>query len=780
VKASPKLKSRASENALVASEARYRRLFETAQDGILILDAHSGMITDVNPFLTTLLDYSRDEFLGKTLWDIGVFNQIQQSKVAFRELQNKRCIRYENLPLEGRSGRRVNVEFVSNVYEENGKSVIQCNIRDITARKQSEASLHESQQRLAGIIASAMDPIISLDEQQRVVLFNAAAEKMFLCSEAEAVGQSIERFIPQRFHAAHSGHIRAFGETGVTNRAMDTLEPIWALRPGGEEFQIEASLSQTESGGKKIFTVIIRDVGQRKRSEDALRRSEERFSKAFRSNPLAIAISTEAEGRYLDVNEAFLDLLGYQRKDVIGRTAAELDFWAEPLDRGEMIRQLKGDEKVSKHQMRYRTAKGKIREAEVWAESIEVDGQRCVLAITRDVTEMIQLEAQLRQAQKMEAVGRLAGGIAHDFNNILSIIIGYSDISLGLIAPENPVNKYVSQTKKAAERAALLTKQLLAFSRKQVVFPRTLDLNEVVRNATEMFLRLVGEDIAVEFRPTAPLGSIKADIGQIEQVLINLVVNARDAMPTGGRIMIETGEAELDESYVSQHRDAHVGRYVVLAVSDTGCGMDQTIQSQIFEPFFTTKVVGHGTGLGLSTIYGIVKQSEGSILVYSEPGKGTTFKVYFPRVGGKPEVLVSSKNEAEPRGRSETILVVEDDKILRELTVKLLLDGGYRVIEAKDGEDALRIMAASEAGIDLLLTDVIMPEKSGPELVKQAEEGHPKTHSLFMSGYSGDMVKRHGLLIQEDSFLEKPFTKRSLLKKVYSALHCESEKQHDI
>jgi two-component system, cell cycle sensor histidine kinase and response regulator CckA len=244
--------------------------------------------------------------------------------------------------------------------------------------------------------------------------------------------------------------------------------------------------------------------------------------------------------------------------------------------------------------------------------------------------------------------------------------------------------------------------------------------------------------------------------------------------------MIETGEAELDESYVSQHRDTHVGQYVVLAVSDTGCGMDQTIQAQIFEPFFTTKGIGQGTGLGLSTVYGIVKQSEGNILVYSEPGRGTTFKVYFPRVSGEPEAaVVLSKDEPEPRGGSETILVVEDDKTLRELVVKLLLDGGYRAIEARDGEDALRIMASSEAGIDLLLSDVIMPEKSGPELVKQAAEGHPKTRSLFMSGYSADMVKLHGLLMQEDSFLEKPFTKRSLLIKVYSALHRESEKHYD-
>jgi two-component system cell cycle sensor histidine kinase/response regulator CckA len=767
----PQLKREDADDALRTSEARYRRLFESAQDGILILDAHSGLITDVNPFLTTLLDYSREYFLGKALWDLGAFKQIQESKAAFRELQKRQYIRYENLPLETRSGRRVSVEFVSNVYQENGKSVIQCNIRDITARQQGEASLYESQQRLAAIIASAMDSIITVDEQQRVVLFNAAAEKMFRCSEAEAVGQSIERFIPLRFHAAHSGHVRAFGEKGVTNRSMGVLEPISARRADGEEFGIEASISQTESGGKKIFTVIMRDVSMRKQSEDALRRSEERFSKAFCNNPLAITISTEAEGRYLDVNDAFLDLLGYQRKDVIGRTAAELDFWAEPLDRKEMIRQLNKEHLVAKRQMRYRTAKGKIGEAEVWAESIELEGQRCMLVITRDVTEMIQLEAQLRQAQKMEAVGRLAGGIAHDFNNMLGIIIGYSDISLGLIAADSPVNRYISETKKAGERAASLTRQLLAFSRKQVVFPRLLDLNEVVRNATEMFLRLVGEDVTVEFRPHASLSSIKADPGQIEQALMNLVVNARDAMPTGGKIIIETGLAELDEDYVALHRASRAGQYVVLAVSDTGCGMDEAIQSQIFEPFFTTKGVGHGTGLGLSTVYGIVKQSEGNILVYSEPGKGTTFKIYFPRVNEKAEALMLSNDEVEPRGRSETILVVEDDETLRELTVKLLRDGGYRVIQSKDGEDALRIMATSEAGIDLLLTDVIMPERSGPELVRQVEKGHPKTRFVFMSGYSDDMVKRHGLLMQEDHFLEKPFTKRSLLVKVHSALH---------
>jgi PAS domain S-box-containing protein len=424
-------------DALRASEAQYRRLFETAKDGILILDAHSGLIIDVNPFLIHLLDYSREDFLGKTLWDIGAFKQVKESKEAFRELQDKKYIRYENLPLETRSGRLVNVEFVSNIYGVNGQSIIQCNIRDITARRQVEGALLESQRRLAGIIASAMDAIITFDRQQRIVLFNAAAEKMFRCTEAEALGQPIERFIPERLRIAHAGYIQRFGESSAGSRALGDLKPLWALRADGEEFPMEASISKAESAGKKLFTVIIRDVTERRLADEALRKSEERFSKAFRNSPLAVTIATEVEGRYLDVNQAFLLMIGHQRHDVIGHTSTDLGYWAEPSERIEMLRLLKAEERVAKLFVRYKTKKGEVREAETWAESIELDGQRCVLAIVRDVTEIRQLEAQFRQAQKMEAVGRLAGGIAHDFNNLLGVIIGYADLALELVAPIN-------------------------------------------------------------------------------------------------------------------------------------------------------------------------------------------------------------------------------------------------------------------------------------------------------------------------------------------------------
>ena len=637
-----------------------------------------------------------------------------------------------------------------------------------------EEALRESQQRLTGIISSAMDAIITIDEEQRIVLFNAAAEKMFLCTAAEVLGQSIDRLLPDRFRAAHHGHVRQFGESGMTNRAKIGFDALWARRANGEEFQMEASISKVETNGKKLLTVIMRDITERNMAESALRKSEERFSKAFRNNPLAISISTRADGRYLDVNDAFLHLLGYARKDVIGHTSTELKFWSEPLERSEMLRRLEESDRVDKFLTRYRTSKGELREAEMSVESIELEGQSCLLGITRDVTEIQKLEAQFRQAQKMEAVGRLAGGVAHDFNNVLGIIMGYSDLSLELVEPGNSVRRYLSETRKAAERAASLTQQLLAFSRKQVAFPRILDLNEVIRNTTSMFGRLVGEDITVEFRPGAQLGNIKADPGQIEQVAMNLVVNARDAMPIGGRILIETATAEFDDEYVSRHPGSHVGKHVVLIVSDTGCGMDETVKAQIFEPFFTTKPLGRGTGLGLSTVYGIVKQSEGYIVVYSEVGKGTTFKIYFPSVSEKAKQLAPLAVTADPPRGSETILIVEDEKLLREVTIQLLRAGGYNVIEAKDVADALKILAASNGSIALLLTDVVMPDKSGAELFAEAKRISPELRAVFMSGYAGEMVARRGVSVEEAFFLEKPFTKRMLLSKIYSALHSET------
>jgi two-component system, cell cycle sensor histidine kinase and response regulator CckA len=636
---------------------------------------------------------------------------------------------------------------------------------DISERKQTEERLREYQRVVEGL----EEMIVVVDRQYRYLIANTAFLNFCAMSAKQVIGHFVEEVVGKDVFAATVKEKMDQCFLGTVVHYEFTYDSPNLRR---REFFVSYFPIASRSGVDRI-ACVLQDITERKWAEEELRKSEERFSKAFRNSPVAITISTEEEGRYLDVNDAFLLMLGWQRRDVIGHTAAELHFWAEPLDRAEMLRQVKEAEQVAKLNIRYKTAKGETREAEVWAEPIELDGQRCVLAITRDVTEAQRLEAQFRQAQKMEAVGQLAGGVAHDFNNLLGVILGYTDLSLSLTAPGSSANRNLEQIKKASNRAVALTRQLLAFSRQQVVFPRVLDLNEVVQNLIIMLRRLVSEEIVVSFRPAVPIDSIKADPGQIEQILMNLAVNARDAMPNGGEILIETGNAELDEDYVSLHSGSRAGQHVVLTVSDTGCGMDENVKSKLFEPFFTTKGVGKGSGLGLSTVYGIVKQNGGTIFVYSEPGNGTTFKIYFPAVALKAEHLTQPHEDVESRGGSETILVVEDDESLRELTARMLRDAGYQVIEARDTDNALDIVRTSRPRIDLLLTDVIMPGGTGIELMEQAKALRPKLRSVFMSGYTGDLVSQRGASIQEVSFLEKPFSRNSLLNKIYSALHSE-------
>src|SRR5215469_16649253 len=357
---------------------------------------------------------------------------------------------------------------------------------------------------------------------------------------------------------------------------------------------------------------------------EQLPKSEEGFVKAFRSNPLAISIASQPEGRYIDVNDAFLEMLGYGREQVIGRTAEELEFWAVKEDEHKATEELIEAGRVKRLPITFRTSSGEMREANLSAELIDVDGLPCVLAITQDVTETKRLEDQVRQAQKLEAIGRLAGSIAHDFNNMLSVIMGYSDLSLQNLCSTDPVAKNVVQIKNAAERAASFIRRLLAFSSQQLHYPRILDLNAVIQNLSQMIPRMIGEDITLTVRPAASPIYVEADLGHLEQILMNLVVNSRDAMPLGGELIIETAQADLDNPCVDAHAVVEPGRYAVLSVSDTGCGMDEHVLAHIFEPFFTTKAPGQGTGLGLSTVLGIVKQSQGRIFVRSECGVGTT------------------------------------------------------------------------------------------------------------------------------------------------------------
>lgn len=630
----------------------------------------------------------------------------------------------------------------------------------------------EGEARLAGIIGSAMDAILTVSSDQRITLFNAAAEQLFDCSASEALGQPLDRFIPERFRTDHPGWMEEFGAKDATARTMGRKGELYGRRANGLEFPMEATISQVTVGGEKLYTVIIRDITERRKAEGKLRRSEERF-RALVQNSQDIITILEADGTTAYVSPSITRALGYRPEELLGTSAYER---IHPDERAQLRDVFLRVESAAipadyRYEFRVRNAAGCWRNMETVANNLLHDPQvGGVVFNCRDVTERKVLEQQLQQSQKMDAVGRLAGGVAHDFNNMLAVITGYSELLQLQFPSEDPAAKLLNEIQKAGERAAGLTQQLLVFSRQQVIEPKLLDLREVVNNFDTMLRRLIGEDITVAVVASAAPCYVRADPSQLEQVILNLAVNARDAMPRGGRLTLEIQSVELDPEYARHHLDVKPGRYVMLAVSDTGSGMDAETQARIFEPFFTTKARGAGTGLGLSTVYGIVKQNGGDIWIYSELGKGTTFKVYLPEAGGGPDMMSTPLAGERPRVGSETILLAEDEPMVRQLVRAVLEQGGYRVLEAADGTEALRLAEAHSGPIHLLLTDVVMPGISGRELTERLADQRSETQVVFMSGYTDDAVVRHGVLHAGVAFIQKPFTPSLLLRKVQEVL----------
>jgi PAS domain S-box-containing protein len=503
-----------------------------------------------------------------------------------------------------------------------------------------------------------------------------------------------------------------------------------------------------------------------------LRFSEERFYKAFNCSPEGITISTLKDGRYLEVNNAFVRMMEYTHSELIGKTALDLNIWASPEDRKRLSQELTRNGRVQELQANFRTKSGQIRQVEVSAEGIQLQGEPCLLAITRDVTLHRQLEQQLLHAQKMEAVGRLAGGVAHDFNNLLSVIMGYSELLNKDLGPGSVLSRRVDAIETACQRAASLTAQLLAFSRRQVLQPKVVNLNSLVSETSKMLRRLIGEDIEATTVLDAKLDQVKADPGQIVQVIMNLAVNARDAMPNGGKLIIKTANVTLPAGTVCQGVSVKPGRYVMLAVSDNGSGMNAETLGRIFEPFFTTKPVGEGTGLGLATVCGIVEQSGGHIFIDSEVGHGTTFKIYLPRVDDIAGISPPKKASPDLQG-SETILLVEDDSTLRGLVEESLRAMNYEVLVAASGEQALRVLEHHPGSIDLLMTDVIMPHMSGPELAQLVCTLRPGIKVLYMSGYTEDKLR--DVSAAELDWIQKPFQLEDLGRKLREVLNRGTE-----
>jgi len=417
----------------------------------------------------------------------------------------------------------------------------------------------------------------------------------------------------------------------------------------------------------------------------------------------------------------------------------------------------------------HRKKDGVIIAVEIAAGTFFSGGRKKIIAAVRDITERKHLEDQLRQAQKMEAIGQLAGGVAHDFNNLLTAIIGHAQLGMHTAEENSSIYKDIQEIEKAGQAAADLTRQLLAFSRKQVIRPQVMDLNQELEGMKKLLQRLIRENIDQQIKPSPELLRIMADPGQVEQVIVNLVVNARDAMPGGGRIILETANVELGKDYVNAHQGVKPGRYVMLAVSDTGCGMSEEVRKHIFDPFFTTKPEGQGTGLGLSTVYGIAKQHGGNIWVYSEEGHGTTFKVYLPVAETQEESERPTEDKSTPRG-SETILVVEDEEVVRKVAVRILSKWGYTVLEASNGRQALELLEEQNAAPDLLVTDVIMPKMGGEKLAEEYRRRFPGAKIIFMSGYTDGAMQQNGLLMPGVELLEKPFTEPSLAQKVREVL----------
>jgi PAS domain S-box-containing protein len=634
-------------------------------------------------------------------------------------------------------------------------------------------------------LESVPDAIVAVDGEGTILQVNSQTEELFGYDRGELIGKKIEILVPERDRRQHHQHREHFAATPKIRRMGMGLD-LHGRRRDGSEFPVEISLSPVPTETGTLVLSAIRDISDRKKIEAELRRAHQELERKttqqigeYRSWLASIVdfsedaiISKALDGTITSWNKGAERIYGYTPEEVIGKhisilapgdRADEIPGILEKISRGQSVEHYES-ERVTKDGRRLNVS---ISVSPLRDAGGEITGAS---AIARDITAQKRAESQLRQSQKMEAVGRLAGGVAHDFNNVLGIINSCTEFLRDRIDPTSEPSLYVENIKKATERGASLTRQLLAFSRKQVIQPQIFDLNERLKDVSKLLRPLMGEDVEVRIVSKSASAVVEADPGQFDQIVMNLAVNARDAMPRGGRFILETGTVEFDEAFAEQHPPLTAGKYVVLAVSDNGIGMDEATVSRIFEPFFTTKELGEGTGLGLATVYGIVTQSGGHILVYSEPGHGTTFKIYLPSSEHKIGLrTLPEKEAAAPIRQGITILLAEDDELMRSLTRQHLQEHGYTVIEASDGKSALQWAEAHPGRTDLLLTDVVMRGMSGPELVEHLNGSHPNLKVVYMSGYTGELIGERGRL-KGGPLLEKPFTRAALLNAIHTIL----------
>jgi two-component system, cell cycle sensor histidine kinase and response regulator CckA len=628
--------------------------------------------------------------------------------------------------------------------------------------------LMEREELFRLISENAADMLAVVDMEGRRV-FNSLAYLKILGYTSEELKASSAM---EQVHPEDRASVKAAADKARATGVGTTLE--YRIRHKNGTWRVLESTSSVIRGPKGLpekLVIVNRDITDRKRASEALRLSEASFRSVIENAPYGIYSATAA-GRLVRVNPALQKMLGYESRDELLKLNLAKDLYRDPEEHGRIIHLLEVHNNFKDEKIEWKRKDGTLTTARcsglVVKDGGEDEGSFAVFA--EDVSEKQLLERQLQVAQKMEAVGRLSGGIAHDFNNLLGVIIGYSEVLKKRLDVTNPLREHAEEIEKAGQRAASLTRQLLAFSRQQVLAPAVLNLNALLADMGKMLPRLIGEDIELVFQLDPGIGRVKADQSQIEQVVMNLVVNARDALPQGGKLVVKTSNARLDEAYTIHHPGSRVGSYVMLSVIDNGTGMNQETLAHLFEPFFTTKERGKGTGLGLATVYGVVKQSGGYIWVDSEPGNGSAFKVYLPQIEEPVGQAAPAPSPAASFRGAETILLAEDADALRKLTQTLLEENGYRVLAAENGAAALTIVEQKHETIHLLLTDVIMPGMNGRELAARLAPLQEGLKVLYMSGYTDSTIADQGVLESGIYLLHKPFTEVALIRKVREVL----------
>jgi two-component system cell cycle sensor histidine kinase/response regulator CckA len=734
--------------------------FETASIGLQWLGP-DGTILRVNQAELDLVGYTRDEFVGRNIREFH--NDRDAIEDILRRLTRQEVLHNYPAQLRCKDGSIKHVMIDSSAFFDEGQfQHTRCFTRDVSTERQAQ----EASARLAAIVTSSTDAIIGKTLDGVVTSWNAAAERIFGYSETEMVGQSIYRLIPEEYHDAEGVLLAQIGR----GEAVDVSE-VERVTKHGRRIHISVSVSpiRDEQGQVIGASSIKRDITERKQAAETLRQSQERLHLALKAARMGTWL-WDVMSNSLSWDEGLENLYDLAPGEKITRYEQFIERVHQD-DRAFVESSVQGalHGGALDYEFRIVLPNGRVRWLADQGRVVrdQAGNLLYMTGVCLDVTDRKHAEERLRQAQRMESVGQLAGGIAHEANNMMSVVLGCADYVLQRSDLSEPVRQDVAQIWKAAKRTAGVTQQLLAFSRRQVLQPQVLDLNATVRGLEPILARTLGESSGLRMHLSPTLGRVRADPGQLEQVLINLTLNARDAMQEGGRLTIETMNVVLDPRYVAAKpvETLKAGEYAALIVTDTGHGMDRDTLGRVFEPFFTTKGVGQGTGLGLSTVYGIVKQSGGFIWAYSEPGLGTTFKLYFPLVPTIDEAF-DAPGGTPPANPDEVVLIAEDEPMVRGIMARTLRDSGYGVLEAADGKEALEILEARGGDVSLVVADVVMPGLGGRELAARLAQRWPRVSVLFTSGYTGLDVVRRGLMEEGREFIQKPLAPEALIRKV--------------